>query len=33
MKKTSTIARYVGGGLEGQAEKVWTELGGAAFPK
>jgi cyclase len=28
-----TIARYVGGGLGGQVEKVWTELGGAAFPK
>jgi glyoxylase-like metal-dependent hydrolase (beta-lactamase superfamily II) len=33
MKKIPNIARYVGGGLEGQAEKVWTELGGAAFPK
>lgn len=33
MKKVPTIARYVGGGLEGQAEKVWTELGGAVFAK
>ncbi len=33
MKKIPNIARYVGGGLEGQAEKVWTELGGASFPK
>jgi glyoxylase-like metal-dependent hydrolase (beta-lactamase superfamily II) len=33
MKKIPNIARYVGGGLEGQAEKVWTELGAAPFPK
>jgi hypothetical protein len=33
MKTITNIARYVGGGLVGQAEKVWTEMGGAAFPK
>jgi cyclase len=33
MKKVPNIARYVGGGLVGHAEKVWTEMGGEAFPK
>lgn len=33
LKAIPNIARYVGGGLEGQAEKVWTELGGGSFPK
>jgi glyoxylase-like metal-dependent hydrolase (beta-lactamase superfamily II) len=33
LKKIANIARYVSGGLEGHAERVWTELGGAPFPK
>lgn len=27
------VANYVGGGLTGQLEKAWAELGGAAFPE
>lgn len=33
LRTIANIARYVGGGLEGHAEKVWLELGGSAFPK
>jgi cyclase len=28
-----SIARYVAGGLAGQAEQIWRELGGEPFPK
>lgn len=33
LKAIPNVARYVGGSLGAQAERVWTELGGAAFPK
>jgi cyclase len=33
LKKIETIARYVPANLAAQAEKVWREVGGAAFPK
>jgi glyoxylase-like metal-dependent hydrolase (beta-lactamase superfamily II) len=31
LQKDNHIARYVGGGLEAQVEKAWTELGGKPF--
>jgi glyoxylase-like metal-dependent hydrolase (beta-lactamase superfamily II) len=33
LKSISQIERYVAGGLPGQAEFVWKELGGDAFPE
>lgn len=33
LRKNEKIARYIGGGLADQAQKVWTELGGEAWPK
>ena len=33
LKKIPSIARYVPGGLQAHAQKVYSELGGAAFPR
>jgi len=33
VKANERLLRYVGGSFAGQVEKVWTELGGSAFPK
>ena len=33
LRAIDNVARYVGGGLPGQVERVWTELGGERFPK
>ena len=33
LKKNPRIARYVGGAIGSQVQKVWTEFGGEPFPK
>lgn len=33
MRKNEKISRYIGGSFAAQAEKMWTELEGAPFPK
>lgn len=33
LRAIENVARHVGGGLPGQVERVWTELGGEAFPQ
>jgi len=33
IRKDDKIARYIGGSFNAHVEKVWTELGGEAFPK
>lgn len=33
IRQNEKLARYIGGGFNTHAEKVWTELGGEPFPK
>jgi cyclase len=33
IRKNERLARYIGGSFDSHVEKVWTELGGDAFPK